>query len=57
MVLVKELIAKLQTFDPNEVVTIDASNHDGAAWADLMVGGTIIADTVDYYNSSEIQLY
>lgn len=56
MVTVKQLIEKLKKYDGNAIVTIDASNYDGSADADLMVGGDTVASNVDYYNSDEIEL-
>lgn len=58
MVTVKQLMDRLSEFNPEDEVTIDASNHDGSAWASIRVGKyqTEITDMVDYYNSCEIQL-
>ena len=56
MVTVKQLIQKLNEYDENAIVTIDAYNDDGSAEGNLMVNGNVIADLVDYYNSNEIEI-
>jgi hypothetical protein len=56
MVTVKQLIQKLNEYDENAIVTIDAYNGDGPAESNLMVNGNVIADLVDYYNSNEIEI-
>ncbi len=56
MVTVKQLIQKLNEYDENSIVTIDAYNGDGSAESNLMVNGIVIADLVDYYNSNEIEI-
>ena len=56
MVTVKQLIQKLKKYDEDAIVTIYAYNGDGKAEGNLMVNGHLIADSVDYYNSDEIEI-
>ena len=41
MVTVKQLIQKLNEYDENAIVTIDAYNGDGSAESNLMVNGNV----------------
>lgn len=56
MVTVKQLIQKLNEYDEDAIVTIDAYNGYGAAESYLLVNGSLIADLVDYHNSDEIEI-
>lgn len=54
-VTVKRLIARLKEYDENAIITMPASNDDGAADAYLMVGNDTVLGLVDYYNSDSVE--
>ena len=54
-VTVKRLIARLKEYDENAIITMPASNDDGAANAYLMVGNDTVLGLVDYYNSDSVE--